>query len=357
MRVGRRAALRLRFLTGAGRGRVVVRRGLECRIGRSRDNDLTLPDHEGAQASALHAVARYERGQWWIYDLNSTNGTFLNGARVTRASFDPGDRLAFGDVECVVVRGSPAMVAGAAAAAVVLAALVVAYLLGSASRSGFEKPAAVVASSTYLVALDGPAGRRAIGTAFVVQPPLLATNAHVADTLRSLQKTVTGGLAFALRSDSNERLRIVDIVIHPEWRRGSIANDAALLRVERAAGGAPLTLADAVMVAALPRGVTIATFGFPAAGTDINHPRGRLAIDVLGDVRNGRYLGTGLGIAPGTSGSPIFLDSGAVIGLVAGGDFVVAADKSRQPSGTRVNWGISIDAVHDLLRGVDQGRY
>jgi hypothetical protein len=103
--------------------------------------------------------------------------------------------------------------------------------------------------------------------------------------------------------------------------------------------------------------LTIGTFGFPAAGTDINHPRGRLAIDVLGDVRDGRYLGTGLGIAPGTSGSPIFLASGAVIGLVAGGDFVVAPDKSRQPSGSRVNWGISIDAVHDLLRGLDPSRY
>jgi hypothetical protein len=343
-------------LTGAGRGRVVVRRGDECRIGRSRENDLTLPDHEGAQASAHHAVARYERGQWWIYDLTSTNGTFVNGARVTRASFGPGDRLAFGDVECVIVRGSPAMVAAVIAAVVVIGAIVLAYLLGTASRSDFEAPAAAVASSTYLVAMDGPSGRRSVGTAFVVRPELLATNAHVADTLRALVTAGDGGVATAVRSDSDERLRIVEIVLHPKWRRGSMADDAALLRVEKAAG-APLPLADAATVAALPRGTTIATFGFPTAGTDVNHPRGRLAIDVLGDMRDGRYLGTGLGIAPGTSGSPIFLKSGAVIGLVAGGDFVVAEDHSRQPSGSRVNWGISIDAVHDLLRGVDRSRY
>lgn len=350
MRLWRRAALRLRFLTGPERGRVVVCRGPECRIGRSRENDLTLPDQQDAQASAHHASARYERGQWWIYDLGSMNGTFVNGARVTRAPLAPGDRLTFGDVECVVLHNGRVLAAAAAVTLVAVGALVGAYVLGSSSRATFEKPAAAVAASTYMIALDAPAGRRSVGTAFVVRPTLLATNAHVADALRALTAAATGATGVALRSDSDERLRITGFVLHPEWRRGSIADDVALLRVERAAGGPPLTLADAASVAALTRGVTLGAFGFPTVGTDVNRPRGRLSIDVLGEVRDGRYLGTGLGIAPGTSGSPIFLQSGVVVGLVAGGDFVVAPDKSRQPSGSHVNWGISIAAVHDLLR-------
>lgn len=353
MRLWRRAALRLRFLTGPERGRVLVCRGAECRIGRSRDNDLTLPDQPDAQASAHHAAARHERGQWWIYDLGSTNGTFVNGARVTRAPVAPGDRLAFGDVECVVLHNGRVFAAAAAVALVLVAALVGAYVLGSSSRARFEKAAAAVASSTYMIALEAPAGRRAVGTAFVVRPTLLATNAHVADALRALMAG-TGAHGLAVRSDSDERLRITGVVLHPQWRRGSIADDAALLRVERAAGGGPLTLADAATVAALKRGVTIGAFGFPTVGTDVNRPRGRLSIDVLGDVRDGRYLGTGLGIAPGTSGSPIFLHNGVVVGLVAGGDFVVGPDQSRQPSGSKVNWGISIAAVQDLLRDADQ---
>jgi len=357
MRLWRRAALRLRFLSGPERGRVVVRRGDECRIGRSRENDLTLPDQPDAQSSAHHAAARHERGQWWIYDLGSMNGTFVNGARVTRAPFAPGDRLAFGNVECVVLHNGRVFAAAAAVALAVAAALVLAYVLGSSSRATFEKPAAVVAASTYMIALDAPAGRRIVGTAFVVRPTLLATNAHVADALRALTAADTGARGVALRSDSDEQLRITEIVLHPQWRRDTIADDAALLRVERAAGGAPLTLADGASVAALRRGVTIGAFGFPTVGTDINRPRGRLSIDVLGEVRDGRYLGTGLGIAPGTSGSPIFLDSGVVVGLVAGGDFVIGPDKSRQPSGSEVNWGISIAAVHDLLRDADQRRH
>ncbi|MEX2271282.1 MAG: FHA domain-containing protein [Vicinamibacterales bacterium] len=355
MRFGRSAAIRLRFLNGPERGRVVVRRGQACRIGRSRDNDLTLPDREGALAGAHHAVARYERGQWWLHDLGSMNGTFVNGVRVTRAPFGPGDHLVFGDVECAVVRsGAVTAVAGAA---VLAAALVGAYVLGSASRATFEAPAAAVAASTYLIALEGPAGRRAIGTAFVVQPTLLATNAHVADTLQALRAADPGAHGVALRSDSDERVQIVEIFLHPRWRRGSLADDAALLRLERPAGGAALTLADSATVAGLPRGVALGTFGFPTAGTDVNRPRGRLSIDVLGEVRDGRYLGTGLNIAPGTSGSPIFLASGVIVGLVTGGDFVVAPDNSRRPSGSGVNWGISVDGVHDLLRTARDPRH
>lgn len=348
----RPAVLRLRFLTGPERGRVVVRRGGECRIGRSRDNALTLPDREGAQSSARHAIARYERGQWWIYDLGSTNGTFVNGVRVTRAPFGPGDRLVFGDVECLVLRGGRAAVAAAAAGLAVTALVVAAYLLGWASRPSFEQPAETVAASTYLVVLDAPSGRQAVGTAFVVRPTLLATNAHVADTLRALVESQAGARAIALRSDSDERVAIVDVLLHPRWRRGSIANDAALLRLERAAGGPPLALAAAADVAALPRGVALGAFGFPKVGTDLDHPRGRLSIDVLGDLRDGRYLGTGLGIAPGTSGSPIFLASGVVIGLVAGGDFIAGPGNSALPSGSGVNWGISVGAVQELLQSV-----
>lgn len=346
------AALRLRFVDAPQRGRTAVLCAPECRIGRSRDNDVVLADREGARSSAHHALARRERGQWWIHDLGSTHGTFVNGVRVARAPFGPGDHLTFGDVECVVRRGRAATAAAASGVAGLAVALVAAYVLAGASRSGFEDAAARVAGSTYLVALEDPSGRRILGTAFVVRETLLATNAHVADALQAATGLEQGVQGVALRSDADERLAIARVHLHPAWRRGSIASDAALLRVEPVAAGPPLTLADSMAVAALPRGTPVAAFGFPAAGTDPARPRGRLSLDVLGDVRDGRYLGTGLGIAPGTSGSPIFLRSGVVVGLVAGGDFVVAADGSRQPTGSGVNWGVSVAAVHDLLRTV-----
>ena len=78
-------------------------------------------------------------------------------------------------------------------------------------------------------------------------------------------------------------------------------------------------------------------------------PRGRLAVDVVGDVRL-PYVEVGLMIAPGTSGSPVFDDTGSVVGIVVGGDFVSASDgRGRRPSGTGVNWVLAVTALRELL--------
>jgi len=59
-------------------------------IGRGRDNHLCL---EGKSLSRNHAVIEPVSGGWQVRDLHSTNGTWLNGARVAGAA-----RLAEGDV-------------------------------------------------------------------------------------------------------------------------------------------------------------------------------------------------------------------------------------------------------------------
>jgi pSer/pThr/pTyr-binding forkhead associated (FHA) protein len=33
--------------------------------------------------SAQHARLTYHHGQWWLEDLSSTNGTFLNGSKLS----------------------------------------------------------------------------------------------------------------------------------------------------------------------------------------------------------------------------------------------------------------------------------
>ena len=52
----------------------------------------------------------------------------------------------------------------------------------------------------------------------------------------------------------------------------------------------------------------------------------------------------------GTSGSPVFDDQGAVVAMVAGGDFVKGANGMLMPSGSRANWAISIERVRELLQ-------
>lgn len=70
-------------------------------IGRSTGAELML---DAALVSRLHCRIEANRETLEVVDLESTNGTFVNGARVTRAHLIPGDRLMVGRVELQVAR-------------------------------------------------------------------------------------------------------------------------------------------------------------------------------------------------------------------------------------------------------------
>jgi pSer/pThr/pTyr-binding forkhead associated (FHA) protein len=60
-------------------------------IGRGRQNDIAIATDE--YASARHARFEPRRDGVWVQDLGSTNGTYLNGARLERPR-----RLTQGDI-------------------------------------------------------------------------------------------------------------------------------------------------------------------------------------------------------------------------------------------------------------------
>jgi pSer/pThr/pTyr-binding forkhead associated (FHA) protein len=65
------------------------------KIGRDENNDITLP--KDAYISRHHAWVLYIKGLWWIEDLGSTNGTFVNGDPVLdRQQLFPGDSIRLG---------------------------------------------------------------------------------------------------------------------------------------------------------------------------------------------------------------------------------------------------------------------
>jgi putative peptide zinc metalloprotease protein len=70
-------------------------------IGRMTDNSVILSD---AQVSRHHAVIqRDETGRYLVEDLQSTNGTFLNGTRLrTPSTIKAGDLLKIGDTELLL---------------------------------------------------------------------------------------------------------------------------------------------------------------------------------------------------------------------------------------------------------------
>jgi len=67
-------------------------------LGRGGQNDLVLDGDEFA--SARHARIEARGDGVWVQDLDSTNGTFLNGARVVGAErMSPGDVLRVGETD------------------------------------------------------------------------------------------------------------------------------------------------------------------------------------------------------------------------------------------------------------------
>jgi V8-like Glu-specific endopeptidase len=327
----------------------VVFSGPRVRIGRSRDNSLILTESDAPASSARHAEAVVEGGAWWIVDAGSTNGTFVNGARVDRRPLAVGDRLAFGDDHFIVAAaGRTGWLAAAAIAAMI--AVVAAGTLATRRRTPVsrEQIAAAAAQSVYAIVLESAGSRSIVGTAFAVGDRVLATNAHVAGALRDAAPPSARAAAIAVRSDTYDQCRVTAITLHPEWKPGSLHADAALLRVDATAPLVPVALAADADFKRLRRGASIVSFGFPAVSTDVQRPRGRLALDIVGDVR-GEYVQAGLSIVPGTSGSPVFDDNGAVIAMVAAGDFARGPDGTLAPTGSQANWAISVERVRELL--------
>lgn len=62
-------------------------------IGRSRDNDVVV---ENLSVSRNHARIRRQNGKYILTDLNSANGTFVNGVRVSKTEIVHGDLVSVG---------------------------------------------------------------------------------------------------------------------------------------------------------------------------------------------------------------------------------------------------------------------
>lgn len=69
-------------------------------LGRSEDNGIKLRD---ARASRRHARIVADGTGWSVEDLESSNGTFVDGAQVRRSRLDRGQTLTIGDTPLKVV--------------------------------------------------------------------------------------------------------------------------------------------------------------------------------------------------------------------------------------------------------------
>lgn len=89
----REAQFSLRMVKGVPPDGVYSIQGT-TRVGRSEESEIVLVD---PSVSRLHAVVDLDGGEPIVRDLDSTNGTFVNGRRVQVEALRDGDELLFGN--------------------------------------------------------------------------------------------------------------------------------------------------------------------------------------------------------------------------------------------------------------------
>ena len=67
-------------------------------VGRRPNSDIVLSD---SSVSAMHAQLINHAGSWKVLNLLSSNGTFVNGKKVSEHFIVPGDRISFAGTEFV----------------------------------------------------------------------------------------------------------------------------------------------------------------------------------------------------------------------------------------------------------------
>jgi pSer/pThr/pTyr-binding forkhead associated (FHA) protein len=68
---------------------------LSTSIGRAQNNDVILSSDKSA--SRFHAIISYMNDRYYIEDLGSTNGTYINGQTIEkRTALSSGDEIRFG---------------------------------------------------------------------------------------------------------------------------------------------------------------------------------------------------------------------------------------------------------------------
>lgn len=64
-------------------------------IGRSQDNDIVI---ENPAVSNNHARFNFDQNNFFLTDLRSSNGTFLNGKKILHVKLTDGDMINFASV-------------------------------------------------------------------------------------------------------------------------------------------------------------------------------------------------------------------------------------------------------------------
>jgi len=142
----------LEVLDGESRGHVISLARERLTLGRRPNNDVVLKDEK---ASGTHAEVVREGEAWVLRDLDSRNGTFLDGRKVSELSLSPGDVFKIGLTALCFRRAEDA--AAAAAVSEVADGLSV-HRIDQARLQRVKRGGGMLGMVLALVAVVGAAG-------------------------------------------------------------------------------------------------------------------------------------------------------------------------------------------------------
>ncbi len=178
------ARVTLSILEGLERGKVLRNLQTPVTIGREEVNDVQLNDE---RVSRLHAKLQEDQGHVIFTDLNSTNGSRVNGHPVQLRILRPGDHLQLG--RCTLLFGSESEIAERAKSLGVN----VASLLPLQGPPGRSVPAGGHPEAEFSVA-DNVTGEHLMAPLFHTERPPLPDNlstiqkARLADVLSCIHE-------------------------------------------------------------------------------------------------------------------------------------------------------------------------
>lgn len=93
------------ILTGLEKGKKILLVSRCTTLGRSVECNVLIKD---SRVSRNHAEVLREENAFWLVDMDSSNGTRVNGTKVTRRELRDGDRIMIGSTELMFSTPEPA---------------------------------------------------------------------------------------------------------------------------------------------------------------------------------------------------------------------------------------------------------